>query len=168
MQECPFWLRRNTALNHRNCPAEKAEALAEALTAAALAKAANALQLSKTATKLFLADADALCTSQDGYGFGLHRGTVASATFVGGAQLEGHGSRRVVLCQLCMEMVVLLNSREGDGRVFARYCMRRLTALEAELHSAFGRAETAMVLAGIGTLKAGAKLHGKDNDGYGF
>ncbi len=90
---------------------------------------------------------------------GLHRSLAASATFVGSAQREGYGSQRVVLCQLCMEI--------GDGRVFARYFMRRSTALEAELHSAFGRAETAMVLAGIGTLKAGAKLHGTDNDGYG-
>jgi hypothetical protein len=45
--------------------------------------------------------------------------------------------------------------------------MHRLTALEAELHSAFGCAETAMVLVRIGTLKAGADVHGKDNDGYG-
>ena len=45
--------------------------------------------------------------------------------------------------------------------------MHRLTALEAELHSAFVRAETAMVLVRIGTLKAGADVHGKDNDGYG-
>jgi hypothetical protein len=82
-----------------------------------------------------------------GTALGLHRSAAASATFVGSAQREGFGSRRVVLCQL-------------------RYFMRRLTALEAELHSAFGRAETAMVLARTGTLKAGAKLYGKDNDGY--
>ena len=50
---------------------------------------------------------------------------------------------------------------------FGGYLMRRLTALEAELHSAFGRAETAMVLVGIGTLKAGADVHGKNNNGYG-
>ena len=55
--------------------------------------------------------------------------------------------------------------RKGNGRAFGRYVMHRLTALEAELHSAFGRAETAMVLVGIGTLKAGADAHGKDNDG---
>jgi hypothetical protein len=43
--------------------------------------------------------------------------------------------------------------------------MRRLTALEAELHSAFGRAETTIVLVGILALKAGANVHGKTNDG---
>ncbi len=44
--------------------------------------------------------------------------------------------------------------------------MHRLTALEAELHSALGCAETAKVLVRIGTLKAAADVHGKDNVGY--
>jgi hypothetical protein len=51
----------------------------------------------KTAMALFLADADALCPSNDGYGFGLHRGTAASPSFVGSAQRKGYGSRRVEL-----------------------------------------------------------------------
>ena len=42
--------------------------------------------------------------------------------------------------------------------------MRRLPALQAELHDAFGRTETAMVL--FRTLQAGTPVHGKDNDGY--
>jgi hypothetical protein len=73
----------------------------------------------------------------------------------------------VVLLALPGESALRSNPKGGraDGRTFGRYFLRRLTALEAELHSAFGRAETAMVLVGIGTLKAGADAHGKDNDG---
>ncbi len=74
LQECRFWLCRMTALH-----------------------LASQNGKTQTAVALFLADVDALCPSEDGYGFGLHRGTAASPIYVGSAQREGYGSRRVEL-----------------------------------------------------------------------
>ena len=45
-------------------------------------KTETAMALVIAATRSFLADADVLCPSKDGYDFGLHRGTAASATFL--------------------------------------------------------------------------------------
>jgi hypothetical protein len=135
----------------------------------------------QTAVALFLADADALCPSKDGYDFGAASGHSGEPHFfrqftAGG--LRQSASRalgvyvscawRWVCCWHCSPKArCAAFRRKDDGTAFSRYFMHRLTALEAELHSAFVRAETAMVLVGIGTLKAGADVHGKDHDGYG-